>query len=155
MRSAALFASLLVSLFLVSGCACGEKCKPGDVTCPCLSGNTCNDGLTCGGDGKCTAPMLVGLVVSDPSARGCEVLLTEQAGTAVATGQFTGGVVGTTVRQAPRVAMTFVAPGDSSFPAGGVQLALSSGSTAGLTVTKASCVDVKGARLPNATVSIR
>lgn len=150
-------AILALALFLLSqvGCSCGTTCKPGDAACPCLSGNTCNDGLACGSDGKCTAPMLVGLVVSDPAARGCEVLLTEQAGTVVANGQFTGGVVGTTVRQAPRVAMTFVAPGDSAFPAGGVQLALSSGTTAGLTVTKAACVDVKGARLPNATVSIR
>lgn len=146
---------VLLLMAVQAGCGCGATCPPGAAACACLSGNTCNDGLTCGSDGKCTAPMLVGLVVSDPAARGCEVLLTEQPGTSIANGQFTGGVVGTTVRQAPRVAMTFVAPADSAFPAGGVQLALSSGSTAGLTVTKASCVDVKGARLPNATISIR
>jgi hypothetical protein len=83
------------------------------------------------------------------------VLLTESAGTTVATGAFSGGVVGTTLRQAPQVALTFVAPGDAPFPAGSVQLSLASGTTAGLTVTKASCVDVKGARLPGATVTIR
>lgn len=147
---------LIVSFALAfSGCTCGPQCKPGEAACACRADNQCNEGLACGADGKCAAPTLVGLVVSDPAARGCEVLLTEQPGTVVSSGQFSGGVVGTTLREAPRVAMTFVAPGDSAFPAGSVQLGLAQGTTAGLTVTKASCVDVKGARLAGATVTIR
>lgn len=146
---------ILVLLLAVSACTCAPQCKPGEAACTCLAGNQCNDGLVCGGDGKCAAPTLAGVVVSDPAARGCEVLLTEAAGTVITAGQFSGGVVGTSLREAPRVALTFVAPGDAPFPAGGVQLALAQGTTAGVTVTKASCVDSKGTRLPAATVTIR
>lgn len=156
MKVKAVVSSVVVALVVaVSGCTCGPQCKPGEAACACLAGNQCNEGLACGADGKCGAPTLVGLVVSDPAARACEVLLAEQPGTVVSVGQFTGGVVGTSIREAPKVALTFVAPGDSAFPAGSVQLALSRGTTAGLTVTKASCVDAKGARLAGATVTIR
>ncbi|MBL8919180.1 MAG: hypothetical protein JNJ54_09995 [Myxococcaceae bacterium] len=139
----------------VCGCVCNAPCPPGQAACACLAGNQCNDGLACGADGKCAAPTLAGVVVSDPAARGCEVLLTEAPGTVITSGQFSGGVVGTSIREAPKVALTFVAPGDAPFPAGGVQLALAQGATSGVTVTKASCVDVKGARLAGATVTIR
>lgn len=140
---------------VVAACTCGPQCKPGEAACACRAGNECNDGLACGADGKCAAPTLAGVVVSDPTARGCEVLLTESAGTVVTAGQFSGGVVGTSLREAPRVALTFVAPGDAPFPAGGVQLSLAQGTTAGVSVTKATCVDSKGTRLPGATVTIR
>lgn len=142
-------------LLAQSACTCAPACKPGEAACACRTGNECNDGLVCGGDGTCGAPTLVGLVVSDAAARGCEVLLTESAGTVVTAGQFSGGVVGTSLREAPRVALTFVAPGDAPFPARGVQLSLAQGTTAGVSVTKVSCVDSKGARLPGAAVTIR
>ncbi len=145
----------LFAMLLAVGCTCTPQCKPGEAACACRAGNECNDGLACGADGKCAAPTLAGVVVSDPAARGCEVLLTESAGTVVTAGQFSSGVVGTSLREAPRVALTFVAPGDAPFPAGGVQLSLAQGTTAGVSVTKATCVDSKGARLPGATVTIR
>jgi len=98
---------------------------------------------------------MVGLVVSDAAARGCEVLLAEAPGTTIAKATFNSGVQGVSLRQAPQLAVTFVAPADAPLPSGGVTLALTSGALSGVTVTKATCVDSKGARLPNATVSLR
>lgn len=129
-------ALLLLSLAVFSSCSCGPT--------PCVDG-----------DPACTPMTLVGVTVSDPTARGCEVLLTEQPGTRVERGTFTQGVVGTSLREAPRVALTFVVSGDTAFPNGSVQLALSAGALSGVTVTQATCVDLAGARLPNATVSLR
>jgi hypothetical protein len=139
--------ALIAALTALSACTCGPK--------QCSATSPCPGGAACGADGTCASPTLVSVVVSDRLARGCEVLLTEQSGTAVLEGKFDQGVVGTSLREAPRVALTFVAPGDAAIPGGGVRLALSSGTAAGVTVTKASCVDVKGARLPNAIVSLR
>jgi hypothetical protein len=131
-----LFQVSMVMLVLtgLTACSCDPK--------PCV-GNTC------------AAPTLVSVVVSDSTARGCELLLTEQSGTSVLEGRFDKGVVGTSVRESPRVALAFVAPGDATIPADGVRLALTAGTAAGVTITKSSCVDIKGARLPNATVSLR
>lgn len=138
---------VLAVLSALSACTCGPK--------QCGPTSACADGAVCGVDGTCAPPTLVHVVVSDASARGCEVLLAEQPGTSFATATFEKGVVGTSLREAPRVALTFVAPGDAAIPGDGVRLALSSGAASGLSVTKSSCVDVKGARLPNATVSLR
>lgn len=147
---------LAVGAIALQSCSCGAKpCTTGQAGCACRDGNQCDDGAVCGSGNLCQAPTLVGLQVSDGAARGCEVVLTEQPGTAIAFGKFSGGVVGTSIRQAPRVALTFVAPKDAAFPGDGVQLALSSGQLSGVTVTKSSCVDAKGAKLPGASVTLR
>ena len=81
-------------------------------------------------------------------------MLTESTGTAVATVAFKAGVVGTFVREAPRTAVTFVAPGDATIPTNGVEVALS-GPTSGVTVSKVSCVDAAGQKLSGVTVSLK
>lgn len=155
MRTFSLFFVAVVLSLLAAGCSCGPKeCKAGTSGCACTAGSTCDPGLLCGAAHTCGPGTLGGLTVSDAAARGCEVLLTEQAGTTVGAVTFQGGVVGTWVREAPRVAITFVAPGDSALPGDGVQLGLV-GPTAGLTLTKASCVDAVGKKLPASSVSVQ
>lgn len=150
-------ASLLLFLLVTfAGCQCNKPdCTAGQPGCACRAANSCDEGAVCGPDGVCAAPGFVSLVVSDPAARGCEVLLTEGAGATVALAKFDSTAVGTFLREAPRVAVTFVAANDAAFSASGAQLGLTAGQASGLTVTKATCVDAKGAVLPNATVSLR
>lgn len=143
----------VVSLF-AQACSCGPKvCAPGASGCPCKAADACDPGLLCGA-GTCSPGTLVTLQPGDPAVRGCEVLLTEQPGTTVGSVVFGGGVVGTFVREAPRVALSFVAPGDAALPAAGVQVGIT-GPTAGLTVTKSSCVDGNAQKLPNAVPALR
>ena len=145
---------LAVLLFLsLGGCACTPECAPGQLDCQCRSGNQCDDGVCT--DGKCAAAPRIGVVVSDANARGCEVLLTESAGHTIGRAEFSSGVVGASLRQAPQVALSFVAPADAPLPSGGVQLTFTSGSSSGVTVTRATCVDARGVRLPDATVTLR
>lgn len=147
---------LMLSLTLLAFSACPPKppCAPGQLDCACAEAQRCDEGV-CGAEGKCVNPTFVSLQVSDPTARGCEVLLSEQPGTTFASAAWTQGVVGTALRQAPRVALTFVAPKDASLPAGSIQLALASGSAAGLSVVSATCVDVNGAKLAAASVVVK
>ncbi len=142
----------LAGLLSLSGCTCGAPCAPGAQSCACKEGSQCNDALACNPSNVCVPPVAAGLQVSDALARGCELLVTESAGSTVLSAAFKNGVKGTFVREAPKVAITFVSGGDTALGAN-VELGLS-GPASGLTVGKTSCVDVKGQRL-NATVSIR
>lgn len=143
---------LMLSLALVlGGCNCNPPCDPGAATCACKEGSVCNDGLACGADNKCVPPVAAGLQV-DAAARGCELLLTESGATTVLTANFKNGVKGTFIRQAPKVALTFVSGGDTAIGSN-VELGLG-GPTSGITVTRSSCVDVKGAPI-SGTVSLR
>src|SRR5262249_11826247 len=90
---------LSVIALAFSSCSCGPKCSVGQAMCACRDGNQCDDGAVCGADNKCVAPTFTGVTVSAANARGCEVLITESAGTAVAFGKYQSGVVGTTVRE--------------------------------------------------------
>ncbi len=150
-----LCAALSVLLLCLSSCSCGPKpCSEGEAGCACRAGNTCDDGLACGSDGKCGAVEVRGVHVSDAAARGCEVVLGEQAGTTVTGVVFKNGLKGAFVREAPRVAVTFVAGGDQAIAAGSVEVRLS-GSAPSVTLASGSCVDSKGARLGGAPVSVR
>jgi hypothetical protein len=140
------FSVSMVYLALFTGCPAKQACS---------ASQPCSGDQVCAADGTCQAPTVTTLQVSDPLARGCEVLLTEAAGTTFASATFTQGTVGTALRQAPRVALTFVAPKDAAIAAGSVQLALAGGSASGLAVTSASCVDAAGNRLPGATISVK
>lgn len=144
---------LLLSM-MVAGCACNPPCTPGSKDCTCKEASVCDDGLTCGEGNKCLAPMTVGVQVNDPNARGCEVLLTESAGSTITDVSFTKGVQGAFVREAPRVAFSFVAPADARLPADGLGVAVA-GPSSGITVSKVTCVDSGGARLPNASITIQ
>ncbi|MBL8952705.1 MAG: hypothetical protein JNK82_18135 [Myxococcaceae bacterium] len=143
------------AVLALSSCSCSQSCSAGQPTCACRDGSQCDDGAVCGADNVCVAPTLSGISVSDPKARGCEVLLTEAAGTSIAFGKFQSGVVGTSVHEAPRTALAFVAPNDQALPSDGVQVALTKGTAAGLTVAQATCVDAAGARLDGVTVTVR
>lgn len=140
--------------FTLAGCGCNPPCAPGAKDCACKEASVCDDGLTCGEGNKCLAPSAVGVQVSDPNARGCEVLLTEAAGSTVAEVSFSKGVKGVFFREAPRVAFSFVAPADARLPADGLAVAIA-GPASGVSVSKVTCVDSAGVRIPNATVRIQ
>lgn len=147
--------ALLTSLTLaLAACDCGKPCTPGAKDCACKEASVCDDALVCGEMNKCVAPTTVGVQVSDANARGCEVLLTEAAGSTVADVTFSKGVQGAFVREAPKVAFSFVAPADARLPAESIGVAIT-GPASGVTVSKVSCVDSAGAKLANATVTIR
>lgn len=150
MKAFTLFVMTLAVLF--ASCTCGPpQCTPGANGCACKAGNVCDTGLVCASD-KCGTAVTIGVEVSDATARGCEFLLTEAAGTEVKTVDFKNGAKGSWVREAPKVAVTVVANGDTSLN-GGVSLGLS-GAASGLAVSKVSCVDLKGARLTS-TLTIK
>lgn len=146
-------ALLLLLSIVVSACTCGNPCTPGAKDCTCKEASVCDDGLVCG-DNKCTSPTTAGVQVSDANARGCEVLLTESAGNTITDVTFSNGVQGAFVREAPRVAFSFVAPTDGRLPSGGVGVSIA-GAATGITVSKVSCVDSAGQKLANATITIR
>ncbi len=137
----------VLAALALCACTCGKRTCVDDAGCP--------SGDVCGAEGVCVAPTLVAVVVSDPAARGCELLLGEQAGAEVGSARFQSGAKGTHLREAPRVAVVFVAAKDQPLASGDVQLALTRGAASGLSIEKASCVDSAGQRLPNATVSLR
>lgn len=149
------FAVVMMMWFslVVSACTCGSPCTPGAKDCTCKEASVCDEGLVCG-DNKCVAPTTAGVQVSDANARGCEVLLTESAGNTVTEVTFSNGVEGAFVREAPRVAFSFVAPTDARLPSAGVGVSIA-GAPSGITVSKVSCVDSAGQKLANATITIR
>lgn len=128
-------------------------CTAGAASCECKSDGTCDPGLACM-DGKCaTAGTRVGLAVSDPSVRGCEIVLAEK-GTRVA-----GVVADETaraqlVREAPLAAVSFLAAKDEPIATGAVKLTLVGGAASGVEVKKATCVDASGATVAGATVTV-
>lgn len=143
----------VAGLLTLSGCNCNpQNCTPGAQACACVDGATCNTGLVCGSDNLCVAPVSAGVQIPDAAARGCEMVLTEAAGTEVVAVTFKNGAKGTWIRQAPKVAVTVVSGGDSALT-GAIDLGLT-GPAAGLSVSKAGCVDVSGQRL-NTSISIR
>lgn len=152
MKSLSMLVAVLGLLF-VAGCNCNPQvCAPGAQGCPCLAESTCNAGLVCSSDMKCGAAVTIGVQVSDATARGCEFVLTEASGTEIVSVEFKDGSKGSWIRQAPKVAVTVVAGGDSAL-SGAVSLGLT-GSASGLALSKVSCVDLKGQRLAS-TLSIR
>jgi hypothetical protein len=152
MKSLSMLVAVL-GLLGVAGCSCNPPvCEAGSQGCACLEGSTCNTGLVCSSDLKCGAAVTIGVQVSDATARGCEFVLTEAAGTEVVSVNFKDGTRGSWIRQAPKVAVTVVSGGDSAI-SNAVSLGLS-GSASGVAFSKVSCVDLKGQRLAS-TLSIR
>ena len=142
---------LLAAALTLTACSPPVTCAAGAQSCPCREGNVCDEGLTCGADQKCGSAVAAG-VQFDALARGCEFVLTEAPGTQVVSVEFGNQARGSWIRQAPQVAITVVAGADAPLT-GAVQLGLS-GAVGNLTLTKASCVDVKGQRLAS-TLSLR
>lgn len=142
-----------LALLLGAGCLCNPPvCTPGTQACACLESGACNDGLACGSDQKCAPAVAAGVQVADVSARGCEFVLTEAPGTEVVSVTFKNGAKGTWIREAPRVAVSVVTGSDTAF-ADAIQLGLT-GAASSLSLSKASCVDLKGQRLAT-TLTIR
>jgi len=146
--------ALVVFALALSACTCGTNCTPGAKDCACKAASACDDGLVCGGSNTCVAPNTVGVQVSDANARGCEVLLSETAGSAVTDVSFTKGVEGAWVREAPRVAFSFVAPADARMPTDGISVVVT-GPATGVSVARVNCVDSAGQKLANAAITIR
>ncbi len=143
----------VLALLLGAGCQCNPPaCTAGTQACACLESGACNDGLACGSDQKCAPAVAAGVQVADVSARGCEFVLTEAPGTEVVSVTFKNGAKGTWIREAPRVAVSVVTGSDTAF-ADAIQLGLT-GAASSLSLSKASCVDLKGQRLAT-TLTIR
>lgn len=147
--------SLLVILSALAGAGCQctpPACTPGTQACACLESGACNDGLACASDQKCAPAVAAGVQISDVTARGCEFVVTEAPGTEVVSVVFKNGAKGTWLREAPRVAVTVVAGSDAAL---GDAIALGlTGTASSLSLSKASCVDLKGQRLAT-TLTIR
>ena len=93
-----------------------------------------------------------GLTLSDPNVRGCEILLSE--GTAkIDSVTFDGTVVGTFIREAPKVAISFVAAKDAPMANGAIQVKIN-GDAKQVTVKKVSCVDVKAAAMAGVAATL-
>ncbi len=109
------------------------------------------DGTT-GGTDATDPGVKSGLTLSDPNVRGCEILLSE--GTAkIDTVTFDGTVVGTFIREAPKVAISFVAAKDAPMANGAIQVTVK-GDAKQVTVKKVSCVDVKAAAVAGVTATL-
>ncbi len=155
MNRSLFFSWLTIALsFTLAACTCGTPCAPGTKDCPCKAASVCDDALLCTGANTCVAPTTATVQVAEAAARGCEVVLTESEGSRVASVSFKGGVQGAFVREAPRVAVTFVAGSDARIPGDGVEVALS-GPASGLTISKASCVDSAGVKLSPVSITVR
>ena len=154
-----LAALALVAGFSCAFAACGggggnnntPACAAGAKGCACKAGNACDDGLICSSN-VCGEGTASGVVVSSTNARGCDVLL-EEKGVRVEKVAFDGSVKGTFIRQAPRVALSFVSASDAPIGAGAIKLTLS-GPSSQVAVAKVTCVDTKAAPIAGATVKL-
>jgi len=89
-------------------------CVPGSALCACAAGETCNDGLTCE-RGFCRSPDSVGLSISNPAARACDLLL-EESEAPLDEVTFGEAVIGRHLRRGRRVALSFIQREDAAFP---------------------------------------
>jgi hypothetical protein len=148
---------LLATFLLVLSASCGgssQTCTPGTSGCACRTeGTACDDGLACGASNTCGPPATSGFVVSDATARSCDVLLIEESAT-VKSMTLTSAVKGTHLREAPRVAVSFISTSDAPIPAGAVGLVLASGAASGLTIKKVTCADAAGTPIAGVTVRL-
>jgi hypothetical protein len=119
-------------------------CAAGTAGCACLEGDLCNGSLLCD-TGICRDVDRRTVEIADANARSCEVVLVED-GTEVLGVEFAEGVVGTSVHEAPRTAVTFYRQDDTPFAAGAVTVLTSEG-MGGLTLSRARCFDRDGAAL--------
>jgi hypothetical protein len=146
---------IAAALLMLSASSCKSgACATGSVSCPCNADKTCGAGLVCSASNVCEQGTVVGLQVSDSSARGCEVLLADAPGTTVTGATFQSSVIGKAVVESPRSAISFVSSTNAAISSGAVSLVLS-GPASGVSITRFSCVDVNGQRLPNAGVSLQ
>jgi len=128
-----------------------DPCPRGTATCPCHADNTCDTGLTCEQE-LCVATTGMGLSVSSPDARSCEIAFNEGA-TRLLGASYTGGVRGKLLRRPPHVALALTQTADAAIPAGAVQLQLD-GAASGLTLSSVRCFDRAGQPLDGVEVTL-
>ena len=154
---AAVLAALAVVTASTTGCGDDEgACKAGEAGCACVTdadaGAACADGLACI-EGTCKGESEAGLVVGDKRARACDVLVLEE-GARVADVVFGDGVLGTFVREAPRVAVSFIANTDAAISGSAIRVRVN-GDISGLSVQEVECAGADGATLSGAKVSLK
>ncbi len=154
----AVFLGMSITLSSCSGCddsSSGSDCEPGTAGCECRDGDAgpaCDEGLTCV-EGVCQGENTIGVSISDPNVRSCEVLV-EEAG-AVVVGLTTDGTIkGTFIRQAPKVAITFISLTDEPIGEDALQIRTTGDDSATITVKSSSCADSAGQPIDGATVSL-
>ncbi|MFH1811926.1 MAG: hypothetical protein ABIJ09_24520 [Pseudomonadota bacterium] len=155
----------LCVLALVLGAACDGcnpppetkdatvACTPGTQGCACHAGQ-CNAGLECRAELCQPVVAQVGLVVSSPDARACEVLLEHATDVQVVYGS---ALQGKAIHEGDRLALAFTAAADTAIAASDVELTLKpggAGSLAALQVVTSSCFGHDGAALAGASVSL-
>ncbi len=123
----------------------GATCPVGTEGCPCDSGS-CTGSLACE-NGTCVASTPHGFVVSDASARACEMLLTGVSKNLSVS--FDSTLQGKAVRDGDRMAVTFHAQGDATIAAGAITV---QGGTP--TIASSRCFDADGAAISGASVSL-
>jgi hypothetical protein len=119
-------------------------CTPGNAGCACLEGELCNGGLACD-TGICRSVDRRTIDVVDESARSCELVLVED-GTEVLGIEAGENVVGTSIHEAPRTAITFYRSDDTAFAPGAITVLTTDG-LGRLTPRRARCFDRDGAEL--------
>ena len=149
----------------MGGCSCSEEeespaaaCTPGSQGCECRAGSECDGDLACE-QGLCSGGATATLTISNPAVRGCEVLVVDN-GSRVERASFGEGVVGSFVREAPKLALSFVSAGDSPVPSGAVTLAIhgatgGEGSSAQVEVRRANCVGADGQPIVDAQIGLQ
>jgi len=151
------FAGLLLALSASACDGCGDDksrvaCEPGRAGCECAPDGTCENGLTCEAN-LCAAEETLEIIVEDPNARACEVLLLERGGKLSGV-DFAEAVRGTHLRQAPRIALSFTRRSNESFGSGDIQVRYVGDSANGLGLSQAECFDRAGRPIASATVKL-
>lgn len=152
------FGSLLLTLSTGACDGCSDDtggpaaCEPGRAGCECTAAGTCENGLTCEAN-LCAAEETLEVLIEDPNARACEVLLLERGGKLSGV-DYAEAVRGTHLRQAPRIALTFTRRSDESFGAGDIQVRYVGDSATGLELSQADCFDSAGRPIATASVKL-
>src|SRR5688572_2213332 len=126
------FPALAGCLLAVLG-ACGKPstteganaCSVCSAGCACAPELACDDGLVCD-EASCDGAAVVGLSISDPSTRACEVILVETEAHVLSV-EFGVEVHSTHVREAHKTALSFISQSDAPIPDGAVQVRFAEG----------------------------
>lgn len=129
----------------------GGSCTPGSAGCACREGELCDGDLVCD-TGLCRGVDRHEIEIVDADARSCEVVLVAN-GIEIVGVEFSDGVVGTSISEPPRTALTFFRQDDSSFGRGAVT-ALTSRGMGRITARRARCFDRHGAELSGAALRV-
>lgn len=148
----------LSALCVVLAAACGQPsddgavCAPGEEACACTPAQPCGEGMVCV-DQQCQQPGELDLIVSDPAARSCE-LLVRAAGARVVGATFGPSVTGVHLREGDRSAVSFFANDDAAISSGAIslQVVVPAPAAAGVEIVTTRCFDRDGRELAGATV---